>query len=88
MRDEVDFDPSRTDREKILEILAETIDDTQDRIDPLGADSPEAQELQIKWIRALGYLAGQYRKLLKDEDLDVLEEEVDLLKMVSGLEKR
>ncbi|MDG5820200.1 hypothetical protein [Natronococcus sp. A-GB7] len=88
MRDEVDFEPSRTDREKILETLAETIDDTQDRIDPLAADSPEEQALQIKWIRALGYLAGQYRKLLKDEDLDVLEEEVGLLKTVSGLEKR
>ena len=88
MRDEVDFEPSCTDREKILETLAETIDDTQDRIDPLAADSPEEQALQIKWIRALGYLAGQYRKLLKDEDLDVLEEEVGLLKTVSGLEKR
>ncbi|ELY54991.1 hypothetical protein C491_17424 [Natronococcus amylolyticus DSM 10524] len=88
MRTETGFEPSRTDREQILEILAETIDEMQERIDPPAADSPEEQELQIKWIRAQGYLAGQYRKLLKDEDLDVLEEEVDLLKTVSGLEKR
>ena len=69
----------RTDREEILARLADTIELTHDRIENVDAKSAEAQELQIKWIRALGYLAGQYRKLLKDEDLDEVREELDLL---------
>lgn len=78
----------RTDREAILERLAETIDLTHDRIERFEADSHEEQELLIKWIRALGYLSGQYRKLLKDEDLDEMAEELELLKADDGDEPR
>lgn len=69
----------RTDREVVLALLAENIESTHERIDEFEAETPEEQELLIKWIRALGYLAGQYRKLLKDEDLDELRETADLL---------
>jgi hypothetical protein len=84
------FDPAtgQTEREEILTLLADTIRMTHVRIERFEAETPEEQELLIKWIRALGYLSGQYRTLLRDEDLDVLEEDVDLLKMVSGLEER
>jgi hypothetical protein len=85
---ELESNPPRTDREAILELLADTIRTTHDRIERSEAETPEEQELLIKWIRALGYLAGQYRKLLKDEDLDVLEEDVDLIKTVTDFEER
>ena len=80
--------PGQTEREEILALLADTIRMSHSRIEHFEAETPEEQELLIKWIRALGYLSGQYRMLLRDEDLDVLEEDVNLLKTVSGLEKR
>ena len=76
--------PDRTDREAVLERLADTIELTHDRVESLEIDSHEDQELQIKWIRALGYLSGQYRKLLKDEDLDEMAEELELLQAEDG----
>lgn len=72
--------PDHNDREAILALLVDTIETTYERIQAFEAETPEDQELLIKWIRALGYLTGQYRMLLKDEDLDELEETVDLLK--------
>ncbi|ADB60134.1 hypothetical protein Htur_1244 [Haloterrigena turkmenica DSM 5511] len=74
----------KTDREDVLDLLAETIETTHARIELDDAASRDEQELQIKWIRALGYLAGQYRKLLNDEDLDEMAAELDLLKAADG----
>ncbi|RQG97653.1 hypothetical protein [Natrarchaeobius chitinivorans] len=69
----------RSDREAVLDRLAETIEATHQRIDPAEATSPDEQKLQIKWIRTLGYLSGQYRKLLNDEELDEMAAELELL---------
>lgn len=76
---ESDSSSNRTDRDEILARLADTIELTHEQIDAIDAETPEDHELLIKWIRAQGYLAGQYRKLLKDEDLDELRETADLL---------
>lgn len=76
-----------TDREEVLDLLADTIESTQDRIDDFEAETIEEQELLIKWIRTLGYLSGQYRKLLKDSDFDELQEDVGLLETVAGLKE-
>ena len=73
-------DTARTDREEVLHLLAETIETTHGRVETFEADSREDEELLIKWIRALGYLSGQYRKLLKDEDLDEMAAELELIK--------
>lgn len=71
---------TRTDRKATLHRLDDTIALTHERIQRFEADSPDDQELLIKWIRTLGYLTGQYRKLLKDEDLDELAAELEGLK--------
>jgi len=73
-------DPTRTDREEVLALLADTIETTHDRIAAFEAESPDEQELLIKWIRTLGYLSGQYRKLLKDEDLDEMAADLEMLR--------
>lgn len=58
----------RIRREKILDILADQIQTVEERIEAVDPDPDdlEAQRPQIKWTRTLGYLAGQYRKLMKD----------------------
>ncbi|WP_265110755.1 hypothetical protein [Halosolutus halophilus] len=80
--------PERTDREDVLALLADTIEATHTRIAATEAETVEEQELQIKWIRALGYLVGQYRQLLKDEDLDEMATELDLLRRAADLDER
>ena len=77
-----------SDRDEILDILAAQIRQAETQIEALDPDPRdfEAQRLKIKWIRTLGYLTGQYRKLSKDTDLDEMEEDVELLQTIAGLE--
>ena len=78
-----------SNREEVLEVLADQIRTVEERIEAIDPDPDdlEAQRLQIKWTRTLGYLAGQYRKLMKDTDIDELEEDVELLNKVAEQRK-
>lgn len=81
--------PSTTktsDREQIQQQLADRIDFIDDRIAAVLADDDVDEEVLIRWVRAQGYLAGQYRKLMKDTDIDEMQEELSLLKEVHDLE--
>lgn len=80
----VSEDPT-TDREEILAILAEQIRDVRDRIAERDDETEGDEHLSIKWIRTLGYLSGQYRKLMKDTDIDEMEEDLELLYRVTDL---
>lgn len=83
-------DDEDSEREVVLSILADQIRDVEDRLDRLDddvdPDDLEAQRLQIKWTRTLEYLSRQYRKLMKDVDIDELEEDVELLETVAGMD--
>ncbi|WP_202593593.1 hypothetical protein [Halococcus sediminicola] len=74
-----------SERKVILDTLAGRIHEIDDRLDQLDPelDDTEAQRLQIRWTRTLGYLAGQYRKLMKDTDIDEMEEDIELLQQIS-----
>lgn len=84
-----DDEPS-SEREAILGILADQIRDINDRLEELepDPDDMEAQRMQIRWTRTLGYLVGQYRKLMKDTDIDEMEEEMDLIQTVIEMDNR
>ena len=75
-----------TDREMVLELMADRITEIDGLLDDLDPDpdDPKAQRLQIRWTRTLGYLTGQYRKLLNDEDIDQLQADVELLNRAVG----
>ena len=83
---------SPSEREAILSILAERIRAVDARLDRLDEevdpDDLEAQRMQDKWTQSLGYLAGQYRKLMKDTDIDGLKEDVKLFESVAELDDR
>lgn len=72
-------DAPSPDRDAILAMLADGMADLHDRILAADPQSLDEEELHLKRIRTLGYLANQHRKLQKDRDLDELEEEVELL---------
>ena len=46
---------------------------------------PQNEKVRQGWLRTLGYLAGQYRQLMKDKELEELQKEVELLKDAQGL---
>lgn len=71
-------DPT-TEREEVLSILADTIRDVHGEIEDRDPDDIDDEKLQIRWVRTLGYLSGQYRKLMKDTDIDEMEDELALL---------
>ena len=79
-----------SEREEILETLAERIRTIQTHLEESDPDPNdlEAQRLQIKWTRTLGYLAGQYRKLMKDTDLDEMGEDLELLQEAARIGDR
>lgn len=69
-----------TEREEVLSILARQIRAINERIQEYDIkESPDEQTL-IKWTRTLGYLSGQYRKLMKDTDIDEMEADLEFLK--------
>ncbi|WP_115864080.1 hypothetical protein [Halorussus litoreus] len=74
-------DPAaQTEREQVLSILADQIRSLDDRIDDYEIENSDDERMLIRWTRALGYLSGQYRKLMKDEDIDEMEADLDLVK--------
>lgn len=77
----VSHDPneSNTDREEVLAILEEAIHDVRDRATERGGETREDEQMQIKWYRTLGALAGQYRMLQRDTDIGEMEDQIELL---------
>lgn len=75
-----------TERDEILDMLADTMETTHTHIEESDWETEDEQELAIKWIRAFGYLSGQYRKLMKDTDIDEMEDELALVKTAANLE--
>lgn len=75
---------SRTDhqeeRDAILGMLEATMEALQDRIEAADPESVDEEELHLKRVHELGYLANQYRKLKRDTDLDEMQAELALLK--------
>jgi len=76
----------QSEREEILGILADSIRETKGRIEDYNVVDHDDEQLLIRWTRTLGYLSGQYRKLLKDTDIDEMEEDLGLLKAAADVE--
>lgn len=74
-----DLGVSETDREAILAILEEAIHDVRDQAMNHEGDTHEGEQMQIKWYRTLATLAGQYRMLQRDTDIDEMEADLELL---------
>jgi hypothetical protein len=67
------------DRDEIRAILADTIRALDRAIDDEPPADPDAEGRWLQRMRTLGRLAGEYRKLEKDRDLDEMAEELALL---------
>ena len=77
-------DPA-TERTEVRRQLADTIDFVRDRIRTAELETPEDERMVIRWVRAQGYLTGQYRQLLKDRDLDEMQDDLELLQRAQDI---
>lgn len=80
----IDGPPERDD---VLTMLGETMQDVRDRIAASDPETPEEERLLIQWVRAQGYLAGQFRTLKADTDLDEMEDHLELLERARDLQE-
>lgn len=70
-------DVSSSERSELLDILDEGIHEAHRKAVSGRVYDTENEKVRQGWFRTLGYLAGQYRQLKKDEQLDELSERVD-----------
>ena len=72
-------DEPQTDRDEIQSLLADRIRALDAAIDAHDPDGLDEKKLQVRRNQVVGYLVNQYRKLLKDTDLDEMEDELAFL---------
>ena len=81
------YDPeeSELDRKEVLSILEDAIQDVRNRTKEREVETPEDEQMLIKWYRTLGTLSGQYRMLQRDTDIDEMEADLELLQEAADL---
>lgn len=62
----------RSDRDTMLRILEDGVAEAHRKVDSGRVRDAENEKVRIQWVKALGYLAGQYRQLAKDAELEEL----------------
>lgn len=84
-QDAANASDSGHERDELMSQLADQITFAGKRIQTLLVAEDPDEDLLIRWVRTQGYLAGQYRKLMRDTDLDEMQEDLDLLKTIKDL---
>jgi hypothetical protein len=80
-----DDDDVPPDREEVLDLLDDAIREAHRKVESGRVTDAENEKVRVQWVRALGYLAGQYRQLMKDKELEEMQEEIELLKEATGM---
>ena len=66
-------------RDDVVQILLGVIGTLATRIDQHEPQTPEEHQLYLTQVRTLGKLAGQYRLLTRDTDVDEMHDQLELL---------
>ena len=74
-------------RDEILELLEDGIEEAHEKVTSGRVYNPENEKVRIKWIRALAYAAGQYRQLMKDKDLEEMQERLERIEERQGIDQ-
>ena len=70
---------AKTDRDTILQILMDGMQDLRADIEGTHPVNPEEEQLQLRRYHELGYLANQHRKLSRDTDINEIDERLGFL---------
>lgn len=61
-------------REEVLDMLETALHEAHHKVESGRVYDAENEKVRQKWFRTLGYLAGQYRQLKKDKEIEELSE--------------
>lgn len=79
MAESDDDAPTPPDRDDVLAMLDEAIEEAHRKVTSGRVRDAENEKVRQGWIRALGYAVGQYRQLKRDKDLDEMKERLERL---------
>lgn len=79
-------DPDLTNRDQVLALLRDLIEQAHDKAQNGRVRDADNERVRQGWYRTVGYLAGQYRQLVKDQELEEMQEQLKQLKDVTGVE--
>jgi hypothetical protein len=74
------------DREDILRMLEDAMNEAHRKVESGRVRDAENEKVRQGWFRVLGYLAGQHRHVMKDKELEEMQEEIELLKEANRLD--
>ena len=74
------------DRDDVVQLLLGIIGDLKMRIDRLDPETTEDDRLYLEHVRTLGQLAGQYRLLTRDTDIDEMQDRLELLQEAEAIQ--
>ncbi len=75
-------------REKILDRLEEVSEIAYKNIKKDEIEDKQKHHTQIKWSKTLAEISRQFRQLKKDEDIEKLEKEIELIRKANELYKK
>lgn len=75
---------SPPDREAVLAMLADAVDEAHRKVEKGRVRDAENEKVRQGWIRALAQVCNQYRKLKRDEDLEEMNERLERLEKKAG----
>lgn len=67
-------------RADVLDMVETAMQQAHEKIESGRIRDPENEKVRIQWVKALGYLANQYRQIQRDKDLEELQADVEALK--------
>jgi len=67
------------ERDEVLSLLNDGMKEAHRKVKSGRVYDAENEKVRQNWIRTLAYVAGQYRQLKKDEDIEELEERLTKL---------
>lgn len=68
------------DRDEVLALVEDGLREAHRKVESGRVYDPENEKVRQGWLRTLGYLAGQYRQLRRDEDLEQMRQDIDDLR--------
>ena len=69
--------PENRERDEVLNRLDDALEEAHRKATSGRVYDAENEKVRQGWLRTVGYLAGQYRQLLKDRQLDEMNERLE-----------
>ncbi|RBI58309.1 hypothetical protein DMJ13_27315 [halophilic archaeon] len=74
------------ERDEVLSMLEDGLEEAHRKVESGRVYDAENEKVRQGWFRTLGYIAGQYRQLMKDKELEEMNERLERLENAQGID--